>query len=482
MGTKASSKVIQQKLPQLTDLCSYNEEAIQDSSSVMQQLELVFRLANKIAIAPADEYPEIFGREKMTRFQLQRHLKTISAEALEELQKQEKLTTDAFIESINRVHDHYCGPSAVAMGRSVPLVASVLFRTLAKLSVVQGPGSGELGSKCLIELASLGKSNEKQVLDLLEEAILPELEKSTGWSDPLAQCLVKGLCYFCPPEPYFRGSILVTQSLHGDGVSYFSGKLKIVTKMLCQFFQSDKVTNSSNIEASTRMQPSVSEILKHCLSNRENAQMDCCRDILPDVLLQLFTHKEIHPDEPNRHRRKLFCDYLKITIYMLLYNRDVSVRKLMPLVDLFVGYVQQLGRAGNLIDLDPIQPYIMSLLSDVVCLFIKLSPEVMSAFCEAHSEALAGAETGGRPPQNQAEKFGKHLQFLIDQVNVQIAEPCMLTAGLRTLYVICSGNSVRYRQIWMSESVRSTVEKPAGLLELILPYLGGIEISNLLVL
>eukprot|EP00392_Amoebophrya_sp_AT5.2_P012195 g12290.t1 len=63
-GHNLTSAAAQSKLPQLTLLIAYYEDIMTDASTLMQQLELVFRLATKISMAAVDQFPEIFGRER----------------------------------------------------------------------------------------------------------------------------------------------------------------------------------------------------------------------------------------------------------------------------------------------------------------------------------------------------------------------------------------------------------------------------------
>eukprot|EP00392_Amoebophrya_sp_AT5.2_P012196 g12291.t1 len=389
----------------------------------------------------------------MTAVQYQRFLRGKSQAERDEMVAAEQNVCEQFCQTVRILHERYAG--------FVSTVSPLLFRTLAKLSVVNGPGTGGLGTKCLFCLSELGKAHEEEVLDLVEEMLLPELQMIPSWQETtsadlsVAETLVTGLNFFGPTEPYFRPSVILG---YRHESFYFSRKMSKVVKKLCEFFRHD-VAGNVPTEQCAHASPQFAALLKHCVASPEVASLPVAKDTIPEMLHFLFTEKQIHAEESSPARAKMFKDYLKTAIFMMVHTKDDAVvRSLMPCLELFASQVQQLARTGPLNDLSAGVCAAMALLMDAITCMMVLNPEALAIFIS----------------QNPTEKgvFEKHLPFLIDIMNEQIAEPLLLSASLRCFNVVLT-HSAKTRAAWIELAVRPTYEKPAGVLEIILPYMGG---------
>ncbi|CAD7945290.1 unnamed protein product [Amoebophrya sp. A120] len=442
------------KLPMLSQLIAYYEDVLSDPSTLMQQLELVFRLASKICVASQEEFPEIFGRERMTAVQYARWMRGLSAQEQQEIQQNDENECQHFCQVLRMVHERYAG--------FVSTIAPLLFRTLSKLAVVNGTGTGGLGTHCLFCLSELGKAHEQEVLDLVEEMLIPELQMISTWQDglndrngvSLAETIVSGLVFFAPTEPYFRPSLLL--GYHHDA-AYFCKKMPNVVRKLCEFYRADRA-NTVELAHCAVMSPPYANLMKHCVASRDNATLSVARDTIPEMVMWLFTEQHLIVDEPDKKKSKRFKDFVKVAISMITFAREDSVRVLLPCLEIWASQIQQLARTGPLNDMAPGMCATMALLIDAVTCMMANSNEALSIIVNQ-----ANTEKG---------IVEKHLPFLCDIINEQIAEPLLLSASLRCFCLVLT-HSQKCRDAWIELVVRPTGEKPAGVLELVLPYMGG---------
>lgn len=220
-GTPRGGGAERSQLPTIKQLTTIYQECLREGVSVSQQLELVFKQASEIALALTDEYPEIWGQEKMTRFQRQFWWKNLSPEQQQQEQMQEQHLGDEFIATLERIHKTFASTQKT--------IAPILYRTLAKLSVLAGQGSGELGFKAISCLAQFFTSDAdvsedpSQIVSLVQELLLPEIEL-LKYDHPLCEGLIKGLVRFFKKDRYrsaelfqlaWRRPVVTLNSAHG---------------------------------------------------------------------------------------------------------------------------------------------------------------------------------------------------------------------------------------------------------------------------
>ncbi|CAD7967590.1 unnamed protein product, partial [Amoebophrya sp. A25] len=326
--------------------------------------------------------------------------------------------------------------------------------------VVNGAATGKLGTKCLFCLSELGRAQEREVLDLVEEILIPELQTVSTWQDEdntgetkIAETLVTGLNFFGPTEPYFRSSIILN---YVQQSSYFSRKMARVVRCLCEFYKAD-VASHVPVNERAHMSPQFVCLLKHCMSNRSMATLPIARETIPDMLFRTFQEKQIGTEETG-DRRKMFSDYMRVTCLMIAYAPVESVRVLMPCLETWAAMVQQLSRVASMADM-PLP----------TCGMISLLIDAIASMCAQSTEALNLIASKQKTEAGVIERL---LPYTIDLINQQIAEPRLLSAGLR-LWCIILNHSARLRDLWIEDVIRASAEKPAGVLELLLPYMGG---------
>jgi len=414
------------EMPKLSRCVELLEEATVDRQSTQQCVKMVFDIVTEISTAPVESYAEIFE-----------HPSTFSIFGGDEEEHEYKVNTMTR-RALSAIEDKLGAHTILAdkFMQSVRLLvereqqeASLLYRILAKLSIIAGPRTGNLGKAALATLADLANQSEAtrdEILSLIDELVLPLV--TDGPKNVVAE-IIHSLHLFKSPR--------LALSL----------KNPTVLTTLCELFKTQGDDERDDIVG----------LLAEAASIEESAKLMCQEDIVGMVSSSLQSRAMVNSPE----RRPVLHNFLKMSQLLLLYNPD-------EVVEIFVGddmphslvdTLQNIFRSGvNRMDLSLCVT--AAKMMDLITVLWNVHPDTMTLMCDPN------------------EVFGESDQFPDGYMGIllaapleQIADPVLLSASLRGINAML--NNPKLRVTWEKRIIVTTSDHSLGCLDHLLPYLGG---------
>ena len=208
--------------------------------------------------------------------------------------------------------------------------------------------------------------------------ILPTILEKEEFTDPVVKPMLKGINYFAPPLPNFRGSI--TTGTTRPQPSEFSKRMLRLTGSLCEFIDNDFRYGTTFSHSFAGDYNSVL-LLRHCVSNRVNASSAMCKETIPDLLYNVIWNREIRPDTGSIIGQKGFLDFMRIAIYMMLYCPQETVKRLTPCLETLFNWTAGMFSMGY-IEMPGFHCQCIAMLCDLVTLMAKSDPAILQLLCD----------------------------------------------------------------------------------------------------
>ena len=88
------------------------------------------------------------------------------------------------------------------------------------------------------------------------------------------------------------------------------------------------------------------QLLTTAVSYRTNAQLPAVKKKLPNFLASFFKEKTLSPEEKSLSKRKIFLNYLRIMVFMLIFSPAETLEALVPVIDTPIVYIKTLTKNG----------------------------------------------------------------------------------------------------------------------------------------
>ena len=255
-----------------------------------------------------------------------------------------------------------------------------------------------------------------------------------------------------------------------------------LTGCLCEFIDNDFRYGTTFSHSFAGDYNSVL-LLRHCVSNRVNASSAMCKETIPDLLYNVIWNREIRPDIGSIIGQKGFLDFMRIATYMMLYCPQETVKRLTPCLETLFNWIAGLFSTGY-IEMPGFHCQCIAMLCDLVTLMAKSDPAILQLLCdEGPMDAAEIREKYGSNPLDKGTILlvaaRKHMLLMSEILNHQMMDPNIICCALRLWTLVFTIGGPRIRRMWMGDVIHGTPEKPGGILEMLLPYLGSKKYKNL---